>query len=126
MSGNAKWDDPVEMAKARSKAEAERRLLKRRYGALYDELPRLFARIDPVGIIYGEDNPDEYDPEVRAILLRVEPVRSREDLRDVMAQVFEQMFAPMEVHHDRWLDRASEEAWALIQDHSSRSQEPRS
>lgn len=58
---------------------------------LYAEVERILFRIDPVGINVG-DNGDEYGPEARTILPRLEAARSEDDVHCIVHEEFVQWF----------------------------------
>lgn len=75
----------------RDEIASERAALRAQYGALYDELSAVLFRHDPVGINYST-NTDEYDPEVRAILPRLDTCTSAEDVTRVVHEEFIRFF----------------------------------
>jgi len=61
-------------------ARAERPAIKKRYGALYDEVSAILYRHDPMGLAPLAPS-DEYDPEVGTILPRLKECRSEQEFR---------------------------------------------
>lgn len=77
----------------REDIERERADLKARFGNAYERLEAILFEEDPVGISFG-NNTDEYDPEVRTILPRLDVCRSVEDVEDVVHSEFSRWFEP--------------------------------
>ncbi|HIG64807.1 MAG TPA: hypothetical protein EYQ43_04465 [Methyloprofundus sp.] len=65
----------------------KRELLKQQYGQLYDEISSILFRHDMVKINF-EDNTDEYDPEVDAILPRLNEAVNKEDVANIIYEEF--------------------------------------
>lgn len=68
---------------------SERRRLRRKHKALYDQLARILFEHDPIGIASAAD---EYEPEVGRILIRAAAARSVDELTDAIHSVFVEMF----------------------------------
>jgi hypothetical protein len=77
---------PAELAKE------ERKRLQQQYGSLFDDISSLLFRNDPIGIVF-EDNKDEYDPETRTILPKLNSCRSEEDVLQVVHKEFCRWFS---------------------------------
>ena len=69
----------------------ERELLRQQYGQVYDEISSILFRHD-VAKINFEFNTDEYEPEVDAILPRINDSLSKEDLVNIIYEEFVNFF----------------------------------
>ncbi len=91
-----------------SEAYLEQRRLKAAYKELHTQIRDTLYRHDLIGINLGAESPDdyapidEYEPEAGMIMARRREVRSVEDLRRVIHEVFVSQFG---------LDPASPEEW---------------
>jgi hypothetical protein len=65
--------------------------LRKLYGALFDDVTAALFRTDPIGLSF-EDNTDEYDPEARTIVPRLQHCLSVEDARAVIHEEFQKWF----------------------------------
>ena len=72
---------------------ADRDCLRRRFGRLYTDVLEILQRHDPVRIAFV---PDEYEPEVDTILLRLEGVSSEDELRRIIYEEFVWWFSTAE------------------------------
>jgi hypothetical protein len=75
------------MTRTKEEIEAETKRLKAEYGSLFDSVAGILFGHDPVGINF-EDNTDEYYPEARTILPRLQSCQSVEDVMTVVHQEF--------------------------------------
>lgn len=73
----------------------KRARLRAKFGTLYDSVAQVLYRHDPMDLVM-EFNQDEYFPEADAILLRIEHAGSPAELRQIIWQVFKELFAPDE------------------------------
>jgi hypothetical protein len=78
--------------------------LRQRYGWLYDELIAILVRHDPISINF-ETNTDEYKPEVRALLERLETCQTIDEVGPVLHEIFvaffdEKIAGPRSVYDD--------------------------
>ncbi len=80
---------------------------------LVDELAALLYQHDPVGIAFG-DNPDEYAPEAGAIALRLQDVRTVDDVRAVVHAEFVRWFDEDTAGPAERYRSLAEEIWALL------------
>lgn len=92
--------------------------------SIYAEVEKILFRVDPVGIDFG-DNVDEYAPEVRTIIPRLEDARSEADVHCIVYEEFVQWFgaeiagaASRKVYKDAakkiwqaWLELSQPRAW---------------
>lgn len=62
------------------------------YHQLFLDIRKILNQYDPVGIIYGDINSDEYDIEVRAILELITDQETHESLAQKLHQVFIRYF----------------------------------
>jgi hypothetical protein len=67
-------------------------MLRQEFGEVYDELLALLFRHDPANINYGH-NTDEYDPELRPILLRLGECSTVDQLVQLTHEVFVELFS---------------------------------
>lgn len=65
----------------------ERKLLKQKYGALFESVAALLFDADPVGINFDE-NTDEYEPEAITILCRLTPSCTLQDVETIVHEEF--------------------------------------
>ena len=72
-------------------ARAERPAIKKKYGALYDEVSAILYRHDPIGLAPLAPS-DEYDPEVGTILPRLQECRSEQEVQTVLFEEFVRWF----------------------------------
>jgi hypothetical protein len=71
----------------------DRNALRRQYAGLYEEVESILFRHDPVGINF-EENADEYDPEVSAILPKILSAQSPDEVQQIVRDEFEHWFGP--------------------------------
>jgi len=67
----------------RENMRSERKLLKQKYGALYDMVAALLFDADPIGIHFS-DNTDEYDSETGTILPRLAHAKTVDDVETIV------------------------------------------
>ena len=90
----------------------ERRALKGDYKALFEAVSAILFRHDPIGLD-NEDNIDEYDPEVSAILPLLKRCHSVSDVQAVVHREFINLFdAQLAGPSERFAD-AAREIWQL-------------
>ncbi len=87
----------------RRRAEMER--VKREYTTLFFAVRDVLSRRDPVGIVFDDINPDEYEPEVRTIIPRLKEANCVDYVRRI---VFEEFV--------KWFDQATAEPEARYQE----------
>lgn len=90
----------------KEKIMAEEALLRGRYGNLVDEVAAIMFRHDTEGLAKFGCPDDEYMPEVRRVLQQLETVKSADDMRQLVARVFQEMF-------DEALDATNQQLCAL-------------
>jgi hypothetical protein len=71
----------------RENIKSERKLLKQKYGALYDMVAALLFEADPTGINFS-DNTDEYEPEAGTILPRLVDAKTVDDVQAIVHEEF--------------------------------------
>lgn len=91
-------------------ARREREVTRARYAGLFDEALALFFMVDPAGINF-ETNTDEYDAEVGTVLPRMEEAASADDVREILAQEFDQWLGGS--YEPSRLDRLASDLWPL-------------
>lgn len=105
------------MTTDRDKIERDRNRLKSQFKGLFEQVEEILFRHDPVGIAFVDDesvadNPDEYAPEVEAILPRLRAAKSAKHVADIVYEEFLRFFdgeenaGPKESY-----EAASEEIW---------------
>ena len=100
------------MAINRDQILKQRRILRDKYGELYDRLTALLFRHDPIEINF-EVNEDEYQIEVDTILPRLHKCHSRADVQEVIHEEFTRWFDAATVGpRERYADIAAE-VWEL-------------
>ena len=72
---------------------ADRDRLRRRFGSLYSDILEILQHHDPIGIGFL---PDEYEPEVDTILLRLDGVSSENELQRIIYEEFVWWFSNSE------------------------------
>ena len=77
----------------RTVTRQERRLLKRKYGCLFNEISAILFALDPMGLNCGS-NRDEYDLEAGFLLPRLSGARSVQDVEVIVAQMLDHWFGP--------------------------------
>lgn len=101
------------MTSERDRIQAERRMLRREYGDLYDRIAAvLFAR-DPQGINFG-DNTDEYESEVDTILPRLRTCSSADDIQRVVFEEFRRWFGDEEAGQLDLYERIGRDIWSFV------------
>ena len=101
-----------------------RNLIRLEFGGLYEDTLRILARNDPLGLISGgSPETDEYDPEVRTILLRLREADSKAALRRIVHQEFQHWFNPKIAGSERNYSKIADEIWSAST--SFRTQEKR-
>jgi hypothetical protein len=95
--------------------ESRRDQLKRKYRKVFSELTSILAKHDPIGIYFGQVNPDEYEPEVGTIIPRLRDAQSETDCARIIHEEFVSWFGEetvgpgadyRKIAHDVW------EAWS--------------
>jgi hypothetical protein len=102
---------------SREEIREARRRLKERYRGLYDELLDIFFRHDPMQLGY-ETNRDEYDPEVMAILPRLERSATVSEVERIIREEFIRLFTSEDDNNDidaLRLDAVAAEVWRTYQ-----------
>jgi len=94
--------------KSAGKILEHRTVLRARYGSLYDEVLRIVTRHDPIEIA---QLPDDYEPEVDTILLRLEGARSASDARRILHQEFVQWFSIGLAGPEENFEKMAREVW---------------
>jgi len=94
----------------------ERSRLKAEYGKLYDAVSEILFRYDPIGINFGH-NTDEYEPEVRTILPRLNDCISVSHVRNVIHQEFVRWFDLDSAGPEARYEEIAEEVWAAWQNY---------
>ena len=84
----AAMTEEQDSARIRAEQKRVRQALRREFGAFYDELVALLAKHDPIGIVFGDLNADEYDAEVRTILPRLKDADSATQLCRIIHEEF--------------------------------------
>jgi hypothetical protein len=74
------------------RVRAQRDLMKRDYGDLFDEVSALLFKADPIGINF-ESNTDEYDPEASTIIPRLRKCANAEQVCTVVFEEFVRWFS---------------------------------
>lgn len=97
---------------AGSEIRARRTALRRRFGALYEEVLAIVTRHDPIGIA---DVPGEYEPEVGTILPRLQDVHSEPGLRNVVHEEFVRWFGATVAGPEAGYDKVAREIWVALQ-----------
>ena len=104
------------MASTRNEILEQRRRLKAEYGELFDSVAALLYRHDPVGINF-EDNADEYEPEARTILPRLNNCHSPNDVLQVVHSEFVRWFDSATAGPQGHYKEIASEVWQLWQGH---------
>ncbi|HEY6970199.1 MAG TPA: hypothetical protein VJA94_13415 [Candidatus Angelobacter sp.] len=102
------------MALNRDQILERRRLLKKEYGELYDQLTALLFRHDPAHINF-EVNKDEYQIEVDSILPRLGTCQSQPEVEEVIHEEFTRLFDPMTAGPRQKYVAIAAEVWELWQ-----------
>lgn len=93
-----------------AKARMERSEVKRKYGALFQEVSAILFRHDPIGINF-ETNTDEYDPEAGTIIPKLKECRSKKDVQEVVFREFRRWFGADTAGKKETYLKPSEEIW---------------
>lgn len=83
-----------------------------RFGILFKEASSILFKHDPIGINF-EENTDEYDPEVGAILPRLSRCHSSADARKVVFEEFCKWFGPETAGDEMKYDAIAADLWLL-------------
>jgi hypothetical protein len=62
-----------------------------KYGKLFCDISGILFKHDPMGINF-EDNMDEYDPEARTIIARLNSAKSGDDVEKIIVEEFDNWF----------------------------------
>lgn len=109
------------MASTRNEILEQRRRLKAEYVKLFDSVAALLYRHDPVGINF-EDNADEYEPEARTILPRLNNCHSPDDVLQVVHAEFVRWFDSATAGPPEHYKKIASEVWQLWQNHLANRQ----
>jgi hypothetical protein len=90
-----------------------REVLRRQFGALYEEVQSIVFRHDPVGINF-EVNPDEYDPEVSAIVPKVVHAQSPDEVQQIVREEFEHWFGPGQAFREESFEPIATQVFAAV------------
>ena len=107
-----------DMASTRDEILEQRRRLKAEYAKLFASVAALLYRHDPVGINF-EDNADEYEPEARTILPRLNSCHSADDVLQVVHAEFVRWFDSGTAGPRERYQEIAFEIWRLWQGHRS-------
>ena len=88
---------------------SQKEALKKIFGTFYDEMLGIITKNDPIGIAMV---PDEYEPEVEAILPRMESAESETALRDIIYHVFVRLFDSKIAGPESRYDAIARDTWA--------------
>lgn len=83
------------------------------YGPAFYNLSNLLFAEDPMGINF-ESNTDEYEPEARTILPRLNDCRSVDDVRRIVHEEFARWFAPARVGSPEKYHSVATRIWGEI------------
>ena len=83
------------------------------YRVSHRELLELLARHDPMGLIKIGLPDDEYSPEARAILPRLDEANSPADLRRIVHEEFVRMFSEELAGEESDYEKIAQEIWEL-------------
>jgi hypothetical protein len=97
--------------------QERRRVLRARYGSLYQEVLRIVTKHDPIEIAHLAKG--EYEPEVDTILPRLEGARSASDARRILHQEFFQWFSIGLAGPEENFEKMAREVWAAWGRHRS-------
>jgi len=107
------------MSTEREKIVLERAELRRKYGALFDEISAALFEADPMGINFV-NNTDEYDPEVGTIIPRLAQANTAKDVEVIIHEEFCQWFGLDKSTPKEHLQPVAEKIWDVWQAFSSR------
>ncbi|MCX6786176.1 MAG: hypothetical protein NTZ18_05035 [Candidatus Komeilibacteria bacterium] len=60
--------------------------------ALFNELQKIINEADPIGLIYGEENKDEYDPEIKEIINKLDFNENEDSITHSIHNIFIEYF----------------------------------
>lgn len=106
-----------------SEAYLEQRWLKAAYKELHTQIRDILYRHDPIGINLGAETADEYaptdeyEPEAGMILARRTEVRSVEDLRRIIHEVFVSQFDLDPASGEEWFHPVALDIWPEWTEH---------
>ncbi|MGO9931451.1 MAG: hypothetical protein ACLPV8_06525 [Steroidobacteraceae bacterium] len=93
----------------------DHKLIKAKYGLLYNTVTALLFEADHLGINFG-NNTDEYDPETSSILTRLTSAKTVDDNQTIVHEEFCRWFSPEDAgsrEDYRHVSAKIWEAWTL-------------
>ncbi|QBD78143.1 hypothetical protein EPA93_19930 [Ktedonosporobacter rubrisoli] len=97
-----------------SSANQRRQQLKQKYGKLYDELARLLAEDDPMGLVSSGAPPNEYEPEIDAILSQLHEATTPDALGHLLYETFARYFGAAFASPDMSSAKPTKEQFAAL------------
>ena len=106
----------------------DHKLMKAKYGSLYNRVTTLLFEADPIGINFDE-NTDEYDSETSSIVPRLTTARTVDDVQTIVHEEFCRWFGPKDAGpRDKYRDvsRTIWEVWREFEEQGiATSESPR-
>ena len=82
---------------------------------VFKKIREIINRHDPIGIISDDDNPDEYDPEVKEITTKLEKKYTQKELTEEILKIFIKYFTPQIVGDKNKYDLIAKEIMAILE-----------
>jgi tetratricopeptide (TPR) repeat protein len=95
-------------------AESRKRVLKRTYTDLIEQVPGVIAEADPMELLAGGAPPDEYEPEVRALIPKLDQAPDLVSLERVVTELFTNAFGQSCAGDHQRLRTVSQHLWSLM------------
>ncbi len=81
--------------------------VKQRHSLLFNSLREIVNSHNPMSFGHLSDVPDEYDPEVEEILIRLKPNMNLQEIHDLVFEIFKKWFHPLKLEKKEFLTLAS-------------------
>jgi hypothetical protein len=91
-----------------------KRLHKRSYLDLFEQVARVIADADPVGLLAAGAPADEYEPEVRALIPRLQHAADLESLERAVIELFTSAFGSQGSEDQQRYRVVSERLWSGV------------
>ena len=112
---------PDKLAQAAERIRAQRKALKKAYGALYDDVSQLLFEADSIGLAACGCPNDEYEPEVGTILPRLRTANSADEVAAIIREEFARWFGPLEAGKKKRYMQVAGKIWDRYQRESGSS-----
>jgi hypothetical protein len=95
-------------------ADTRKRTLSRTYADLVEQVSRVIADADPAGLLAAGAPADEYEPEVAALIPRLQHAPNLESLERAVGDMFDAAFGVSSATQGRPSRALAEQLWSIV------------